>query len=78
MTIISPYLNLVKHPEAIGDMMFSGLSIDKMEDRPCDFLIPMEENPRVKQLKTKERFYLDKDGKSVSKSEALPVKGWYF
>lgn len=75
---LSPYLNLVKHPEAIGDMMFSGLSIDKMEDRPCDFLIPMEENPRVKQLKTKERFYLDKDGKSVSKSKLYQLRDGIF
>ena len=75
---ISPYLNLVKNPEAIGDMMFSGLSVDKMEDRPCDSLIPLEENPRVKQLKTKERFYLDKDGKPVSKLKLFQLRDGIF
>jgi 2-oxoisovalerate dehydrogenase E1 component len=75
---ISPYLNLVRNPDAIGDLMFSGLSIDKMEDRPCDSLMPIEENPRVKQLKTKERFYLDKDGKAVSKLKLFQLRDGIF
>jgi 2-oxoisovalerate dehydrogenase E1 component len=75
---ISPYLNLVQNPEAIGNMMFSGLSVDKMEDRPCDSLIPLEENPRVKQMKTKERFFLDKEGKAVSKLKLFQLRDGIF
>lgn len=75
---ISPYPDLVKNPEAIGNSMFSGLSMDKMEDRPCDSLIPLEENPRVKQLKTKERFYLDKDNKPVSKVRLFQLRDGIF
>ncbi len=75
---ISPYLNLVNHPEAIGEMMFSGLSADRMEDRPCDSLIPMDENPRLKQIKTKERFYLDKSGKAVSKLKLYQLRDGIF
>ncbi|MGB3005165.1 MAG: thiamine pyrophosphate-dependent dehydrogenase E1 component subunit alpha, partial [Chitinophagaceae bacterium] len=59
---VSPRINLVKHPEAIGEMMFSNESVDKMEERKCDSLISLEENPRVKKLATKERFAIDKNG----------------
>jgi len=75
---ISPRLDLEKYPEAIGDMMFSNGSVDKMEDRACESLLALEENPRVKQLKTKERFYLDKDGKPVSKMKMYQLRDGIF
>ena len=52
----SPLLDLKKDPDAIGKMMFSSISADRMEDGKPEVLITMEENPRVKSLKTKERF----------------------
>ncbi len=74
----SPLLNLVKDPEAISDMMFSNQSVDRMEEGICEVLTPMEENPRVKQIKTKERFYLGKDGKAVSKLKQYQLRDGIF
>ena len=52
---VSPRMDLISHPEAIGEMIFSDDSVDKMEDREPEVLMPMEENPRVQQIKKKER-----------------------
>ena len=75
---VSPRIDLIKYPEAIAEMMFSNSSVDKMEDRPCESLIPMEENPRVKQLATKERFAFDADGKPFSKIKTYQMKDAIF
>ncbi len=75
---ISPRIDLVKNPEAIAEMMFSNGSLDKMEDRPCEYLIPIEENPRVKQLATKERFAFDAAGKPFSKIKTYQLKDAIF
>jgi 2-oxoisovalerate dehydrogenase E1 component len=75
---ISPLLNLVQNPEMISTMMFSNQSVDRMEDAPCEVLMPMEENPRVKQIKNKERFYLDKEGKPVSKLKQYQLRDGIF
>ena len=75
----SPLLNLNADPDAIGKMMLSNCSIDSMEpSRKPDVLMPMEENPRVKQLKDKERFFLDKDGKPVSKMKIYQLRDGLF
>ena len=63
---ISPRMDLVKSQEMIGEMMFSDKSLDKMEDREPEVSIPMEENPRVKQILKKERFAFDPEGKPFS------------
>ena len=63
---ISPRMDLVKSQEMIGEMMFSNQSLDKMEDRKPEVSIPMEENPRVKQILKKERFAFDPEGKPYS------------
>jgi 2-oxoisovalerate dehydrogenase E1 component len=75
---ISPLLDLKNDPDAVGKMMFSNNSVDKMEDRVPEVLHPMEENPRVKSLKTKERFYKDKDGKPVSKAKLYQLRDGLF
>ncbi|TLX74648.1 dehydrogenase [Labilibacter sediminis] len=75
---ISPRMDLVKHPELIGDMMFSNESHDKMEDRPVDVNHPMEENPRVKQIAKKERFAFDVNGKAYSKIKQYQLKDGLF
>ncbi len=75
---VSPRLDMHKDPEALGKMMFSNGSVDRMEDRTPDVLMPMEENPRVKQLKTKERFHIDKDGKPVSKNKLYQYRDALF
>jgi 2-oxoisovalerate dehydrogenase E1 component len=75
---ISPRLDLIKDPDRIGRMMFSNQSVDRMEERKPDVLIPMEENPRVKSLKNKERFYKDKEGKAVSKAKLFQLRDGIF
>jgi len=75
---VSPRLNLQKYPDAIGGMMFSNQSVDKMENRTPEVLLPLEENPRVKSLKNKERFYKDKEGKPVSKARLFQLRDGIF
>ena len=75
---ISPRLDLKKDPDAIGKMMFSNGSEIKMEEGLPEVLIPLEENPRVKSLKNKERFYKDKDGKLVSKAKLFQLRDGIF
>jgi len=75
---ISPRLNLQKDPDYIGEMMFSNESKDRMEEGSPEVLIPIEDNPRVKSLKNKERFYKDKDGKAVSKAKLYQFRDGIF
>jgi 2-oxoisovalerate dehydrogenase E1 component len=75
---ISPRLNLIKDPEAIGNMMFSNTTADRMDDRKPETLIPIEENPRVKQLSTKARFAYDKEGNPFSKMKTYQLKDGIF
>ena len=75
---ISPRLDLLKDPDCIGKMMFSNGSADKMEDGTPEVLMPMDENPRVKSLKNKERFYKDKEGKPVSKAKLYQFRDGIF
>ena len=63
---LSPRMDLVKDSEMLGEMMFSNQSIDSLSDAKPDVLMPLEENPRVKQIAGKERFWLDKNGKPAS------------
>jgi 2-oxoisovalerate dehydrogenase E1 component len=76
--VISPLLDVKKNPDAIGRMMFSNTSMDKMEERTPDVLMPMSENPRVKSLQGKERFYKDKEGKPVSKIKLYQLRDGIF
>lgn len=75
---ISPRLDLVKYPDAIANMMFSNETAVKLDNRKPEVLMPMDENPRVKALKTKERFYLDKEGKPVSKAKIYQLRDGIF
>jgi 2-oxoisovalerate dehydrogenase E1 component len=75
---ISPNMDIVKQPNLIGEMMFSNESVDKMEDREPEVNHPMEENPRVKQLKKKERFMFDKNGKPFSKIKTYGLRDGIF
>jgi len=75
---ISPRLDLISDPDAIGSMMFSNQSVDRMDDRKPDVLMPMEENPRVKSIKTKERFHLNSEGKPVSKARTYQLRDGIF
>ena len=75
---ISPLLDLTADPDLIGKMMFSNGSQDRMEEGKPDVLIPLEDNPRVMSLKTKERFYKDKDGNQFSKLKLYQLRDGIF
>lgn len=75
---VSPHMDMEKHPELIGDMMFSNESLDKMEDREAEVNHPMEENPRVKQIAKKERFAFDANGKPFSKIKQYQLRDGLF
>jgi 2-oxoisovalerate dehydrogenase E1 component len=75
---ISPLLDLKKDPDAIGKMMFSNESHDRMGEGVPDVLLTPEENPRVKSIKTKERFHKDKEGKPVSKAKQYQLRDGIF
>jgi 2-oxoisovalerate dehydrogenase E1 component len=75
---ISPRLDLNSDPDAIGKMMFSNGSAVKMEEAIPEVLLPLEENPRVKSIKNKGRFYKDKDGKPVSKAKLFQLRDGIF
>jgi 2-oxoisovalerate dehydrogenase E1 component len=59
-------------------MMFSDGSVDAMENGTPEVLMPMQENPRVKSIKNKERFFRDKDGKPVSKARQYQLRDGIF
>ena len=75
---ISPLIDLKKDPDVIGRMMFSNSSVDKMEEGTPEVLMPLEQNPRVKSLKNKERFYKDKEGNLVSKAKLYQLRDGIF
>ncbi len=75
---ISPRLDLSKDPDRIGRMMFSNGSVDRMEEGKPEVLLPIEENPRVKSLKNKARFYTDSEGKPVSKAKLYQLRDGIF
>ena len=75
---LSPRMDLAKNPDAIEKMMFSNQSVMRMEDRPCDVLMPKEENPRLKQIARKSRFAYDEKGGLVSKNKVYQLRDGLF
>lgn len=75
---VSPRMDLNKTPDAIEKIMFSNQKVEKMEDRPCDVLMPKEENPRVQQIAKKSRYGFDEKGKPVSKNKVYQLRDGIF
>jgi 2-oxoisovalerate dehydrogenase E1 component len=75
---VSARMNLDADPEAIGRFMFSNGSVEKMLEGTPEVLLPYDENPRIQQLKKKERFGLDANGKPVSKAKTFQLRDGIF
>ena len=75
---VSPRMDLVKDNELLGDMMFSNGSVDSLGDAKPEVNHPLEENPRVKQIAGKCRFYKDENGNVVSKMKMYNIKDGLF
>ncbi len=74
----SPYLDFKKDPYYVEDLMFSNGSVEKMEDRPVEVKMPMEENPRVKQIAGKLRYGIDEKGAPVSAMKRYNIRDGLF
>ncbi len=75
---VSPRMNLSVTPGAIEDIMFSNQNVEKLGTDEPSVLIPMEENPRVKQLTGKIRYAFDENGKPVSKNKVYQLRDGLF
>ena len=75
---ISPRMDLKQHPDAIGELILSGGSVDKFDDRKPEVNHPLEENPRVKQIAKKERYAIDSSGKPFSKMKQYQLRDGIF
>lgn len=76
---ISPRMDLNKEPDAIASIMFSNQKVHSMEpDREAEMLMPKEECPRVKEIKTKVRKAFDEQGKPVPKMKAYNIRDGLF
>ncbi|TVR68918.1 MAG: dehydrogenase [Spirochaetaceae bacterium] len=64
--------------EDIGRYMFSNTKAEALSEAEPEVLIPLEENPRVKQLAGKERFALDGEGKPVSRMKTYQLRDGLF
>ncbi|MEA1886825.1 MAG: thiamine pyrophosphate-dependent enzyme [Bacteroidota bacterium] len=75
---ISPRMDMDKDPDIIGELMFSNASVDAMEKGEPEVLIPVKDNPRVKQIARKERYAFDKDGKPYTKMKQYQLRDGIF
>ena len=63
--------------ELVGTVMFSNQRVEKFDDRQPELLQPLEENPRVRQIRGKVRTPLH-DGKPVPKMKAFNIRDALF
>lgn len=73
---ISPRTDIFgTQPNLISDLMFSNQHVRAFDQsRKPDVLLPKDECPRVKQLKSKVRYGFDKNGKPVSKNRVYQLR----
>ncbi|MBN1307565.1 MAG: hypothetical protein JXA18_06590 [Chitinispirillaceae bacterium] len=74
----SPRMDVRKDPDAIGRYMFSNRRREKMDDRLCETLLPMSENPRLAQIAKRSRSGLDAGGKELPKGKAVQFRDAVF
>ena len=71
---VSPLCDL----DLIEKVMFSNEKVEKFEDREPEVLLPLEDVPRVKQLKRKERYAFDSAGKPFSANKLYTYRDGIF
>ena len=75
---LTPYADMEADPRFIENLMFSNQKAQKMDTAKPVLLLEKAENPRVKQIMVKERFYLDKTGNPVPKSKQYTLRDGIF
>jgi 2-oxoisovalerate dehydrogenase E1 component len=71
---LSPRVN----GEFIEGVMFSNGKVERMGEETPEVLKPMEENSRVKSLVKRSRFWLDENGKQLSKTRVFTLRDGIF
>lgn len=75
----SPRINLTKNPGFVAEYMFSDKIVKNLDpDRKPEVLISREENPRVVQIKKKERFAFDASGNPYPRSRVYQLRDAIF
>jgi len=76
---ISPRADLMKPGNLLEKTMFSNRKVESMEThRKPDVLMPLADNPRVKQLATKSRSAFDEKGARLPKSRCVALRDALF
>jgi 2-oxoisovalerate dehydrogenase E1 component len=71
---VSPYTDI----NLIEEVMYSNGKVEKFNDGKPEVLLPLEENPRVKKLKRKERYAFDANGKAFSANKLYTFRDGIF
>lgn len=75
----SPYLDLNEDPYYVESLMFSNQKVESFDtSRRSEVLLPYEENPRVKLLKSRERYSFDQQGKPIPKIKQYNLRDGLF
>ena len=72
-----PRIDLVSRPNAIGEMMFSNQTADRMGEGEPDVLLKKEENPRLRKIAQKSRSGI-RDGAVLPKGKAVQYRDAIF
>jgi len=75
---ISPHADLKKSGCLLEQVMFSDTRVEKMEERTSEVRLPIEENPRIKQLAKRSRSGLDENGKPLPKQRCVGIRDALF
>ena len=75
---ISPRADLKKTACLLERVMFSDTRVEKLEGGTPEVRIPIEENPRVKQLAGRSRSGLDENGKPLPKQRCIGIRDALF
>ena len=62
----------------ISEVMFSNTPTEKLDDREPEVLMPLEENPRVKQIARKSRSAFGENGEELSKMKVVAYRDALF
>ncbi|MCC5827947.1 MAG: hypothetical protein JJU36_00740 [Phycisphaeraceae bacterium] len=75
---LSPRADLRMPGNLLENVMFSNQTVEKLDDREPDVLMPLDENPRIKQLASRHRSGLDENGKPLPKSRCIAIRDSLF
>ena len=75
---ISPYVDFHKDPQYLDRLMFSNEKVTSFGEGESEVLGPKESCSRVQQIKGKSRFWLDENGKPVSKMKLYNIRDAIF